>query len=178
MSYEPPEPFQWNHCGTCGRPLVIAHDGQSPQPHCVACRRFYYRNPVPAACCFVANPNGDLLFAQRAVEPCRGGWTLPGGFIELGETPEEAALRELREETNLRARRATLLGVSTRQTPTTGAIMVLGYIVETWEGLETMQPDTDALALQFFARANRPELAFSVHRELLDLYDERQAQHT
>jgi len=133
--------------------------------------RFYYRNPVPAACCFVARPNGDLLFAQRAVEPCRGGWTLPGGFIELGETPVEAALRELHEETNLRAENATLLGVSTRQSPTTGAVMVLGYIVEEWRGLDEMRPDSDALALAFFARENRPELAFSVHRELLELYD-------
>ena len=40
MTYEPPEPFHWNYCGTCGRPLVIAHDGQSEKPHCPTCRRF------------------------------------------------------------------------------------------------------------------------------------------
>lgn len=171
MAYEPPEPFVWNHCGTCGRALVIAHDGQSNQPHCPDCRRFYYRNPVPAACCFVSRGDGELLFARRAVEPCRGGWSLPGGFIELGETPEEAALRELREETNLRATRARLLGVSTRQSPISGAIMVLGYVVEDWEGEDEMRPDSDALALGFFARGARPELSFSVHRELLALYD-------
>lgn len=171
MPYEAPEPFEWKYCGTCGRPLLFAHDGQSDRPHCPKCRRFYYRNPIPAACCFVARPNGDLLFAQRSVEPCKGGWTLPGGFIELGETPEEAALRELREETNLRASRVRLLGVSTRQSPVSGAIMVLGYIVEDWDGEAGMRPDTDAMALSFFSRRDRPELAFSVHRELLAFYD-------
>lgn len=170
MTYEPPEPFQWNHCATCGRPLVIAHDGQTDKPHCPACRRFFYRNPIPAACCFVSRDD-ELLFAQRAVEPCKGGWTFPGGFIELGETAEEAALRELREETNLRATRATLLGVSTRQSPVSGAIMVLGYMVEEWAGEDVMQPDSDALSLGFFPRGARPELAFSAHRELLALYD-------
>jgi 8-oxo-dGTP diphosphatase len=173
MSYVPPEPFQWNHCGTCGLALVIAHDGETDKPYCPRCRRFYYRNPVPAACCFVARPNGDLLLTQRSVEPCKGEWTLPGGYIELGETPEEAALRELREETNLFAERATLLGVSTRQSPAAGGIIVIGYIVDAWTGEDRMQPGTDAMALAFFSPESRPALAFSVHRELLDLYDRR-----
>ena len=171
MTYDAPEPFHWNHCGTCGRPLVVAYDGQSEKPHCPACRRFYYRNPVPAACCFVPRGDGELLFVQRAVEPCKGGWSLPGGFIELDETPEAAALRELREETNLIARRARLLGVSSRQSPVSGAILVLGYVVDEWDGEADMRPDSDALSLAFFPRDARPELAFHVHRELLSLYD-------
>lgn len=171
MTEQAPEPFQWNHCGICGRALVLANDGQSTRPHCPHCRRFFYLNPTPAACCFVARGD-DLLFTQRAVEPFRGGWTLPGGFIELGETPEEAALRELHEETNLRAQRATLLGVSTRQSKVSGAIMVLGYIVEEWEGEEEMRPDTDAQSVAFFSRDARPDLVFGVHRELIGLYDD------
>ena len=170
MSYEPPESFEWNYCGTCGRALLVAHDGQSDRPHCPACRRFYYRNPVPAACCFVSRAPGEVLFARRAVEPCKGEWSLPGGFIELGETSEEAALRELREETNLRAYSAQLLGVSTRQSPISGAVMVLGYVVDDWEGEAEMRPDSDASELAFYARSAWPALAFDAHRELLALY--------
>jgi ADP-ribose pyrophosphatase YjhB (NUDIX family) len=170
MAYIPPKPFAWNYCGTCGQSLVIAHDGQSDKPHCPNCRRFYYLNPVPAACCFVSRAPGELLFARRAVEPCLGEWCLPGGFIELGETAEEAALRELREETNLQASRARLLGVSTRLSPIAGAVMVLGYVVEEWAGESEMRPDSDALELGFFSQADWPPLAFEVHRELLALY--------
>lgn len=173
MSYQVPKPFAWNFCGTCGKTLESIHDGQSIQPHCTDCRRFYYRNPVPAACCFVARGHDELLFTQRAVEPCKGEWTLPGGFIELGETAEEAALRELREETNLRGSQVELLGVSTKQSPHAGAVMVLGFVVHQWEGEEAMRPDTDALDLRFFSRHERPPMPFSVHRELLATYDAR-----
>ncbi|MCF6285611.1 MAG: NUDIX domain-containing protein [Candidatus Hydrogenedentes bacterium] len=177
MSYEAPEPFAWNYCGTCGAPLVMTHDGQSVQPHCAPCRRFFYRNPVPAACCFVRRGKDELLFTQRAVEPCKGEWTLPGGFIELGETAEEAVLRELLEETNLRASTVELLGVSTKQSPNVGAVMVLGFVVIDWSGEEAMRPDTDAMALRFFPRHARPTVPFSVHRELLALYDARDGHH-
>lgn len=170
MSYEPPEPFAWNYCGTCGRTLIVAHDGQSEKPHCPDCRRFFYLNPVPAACCFVSRAPGEVLFARRAVEPCKGGWTLPGGFIELGESAEDAVLRELHEETNLRASHAQLLGVSSRQSPISGAVMVLGYVIDDWEGEADMRPDSDASDLEFLAPPDWPSLAFSVHRELLALY--------
>ena len=106
---------------------------------------------------------------QRAIEPRKGMWTLPGGFIELGETTEEAALRELREETGLIGRNATLIGVSTRPSRMSGGIIVLGYRVDEWEG--EMKPDTDASDLGFFHREKRPPIAFEVHQELIKLYD-------
>lgn len=165
-----PEPFAWNHCPICGAPLIIHHDGESDRPHCKPCRRFYYRNPVPAACCFVRREDGALLFAQRALQPCKGDWTLPGGFVELNETTEEAALRELIEETGLRAPRARLFGASTKQSPVSGAILALGYLIEDWEG--ELRPDGDAADLRFFATQERPIVPFSVHRELIALYDE------
>jgi len=173
MSFVLPEPFHWNYCGTCGDALIITFDGQSDKPHCVRCRRFYYRNPVPAACCFVRRAPDELLFAQRAVEPCKGEWCLPGGFVELGETTEEAALRELYEETGLRSEKAQLLGVATRQSPHSGAILVLGYLIDDYEG--ELRPDSDATDLRFYRRHERPPVPFSVHRELLDLYDARHA---
>ena len=169
MAYELPEPFAWNHCPICGRALVMAYDGQSEQPHCPPCRRFYYRNPVPAACAFVRGPGDQLLFTRRAVEPARGRWSLPGGFMELGETPDQTVIRELQEETGLRGANPRFLGVSTKSSPVSGSIMVIGYVIDEWEG--ELCAATDAMEAQFFARSGRPELAFLVHRELLALYD-------
>jgi len=169
MTYVPPEPFVWRFCAICGGKLAIAHDGESERPHCAGCRRFYYRNPIPATCCFVAREDGSLLLTRRAFEPCQGEWSLPGGYIELDETAEESALRELREETGLVAQRLRLLGISTKPSALSGAIMVIGYVAEEWSG--TLQPSGDALELRFFGRHARPQLPFSVHTELLALYD-------
>ena len=55
---------------------------------------------MPAVCCLITR--GDsLLLGQRAVEPCLGHWTLPGGFVELGETTEEAAGAFLGDATHI-----------------------------------------------------------------------------
>jgi ADP-ribose pyrophosphatase YjhB (NUDIX family) len=172
--YTMPKPLEYNFCPTCGSELALHHDGQDHRPHCAGCLRFFYKNPIPAACCFVTKPDGSLLYARRAVEPCLGMWTLPGGFVELDETTEEAALRELQEETNLRATSARLVGVSTKQSPRSGAVLVLGYHIEDWEGEEEMRPDTDASELRFFAPHERPQLPFSTHQELLELFDRGQ----
>lgn len=166
--------FAWNFCPVCGKTLVIANDGQDPRPHCADCHRFYYSNPVPAACCFVTNERDELLFVQRSVEPRKGMWSLPGGFVEVGETTEEAALRELEEETGLRGRGTHLVGATTRASQMTGGILVLGYAIAEWEG--EMVAMTDAMDAGFFSVAKRPVLAFEVHIDLLAKYDEMRAQ--
>lgn len=166
--------FSWNFCAICGGELIEADDGQGIRPRCEPCDRFYYSNPVPAACCFLTNPEGQLLLVQRSIEPRRGMWTLPGGFVEVGETTDEAALRELQEETGLTGRGARLLGVTTRPSKTTGGIIVLGYHVDEWEG--EMVADTDAMDLGFYHKDERPPIAFEVHQELIAMYDAQMSQ--
>jgi ADP-ribose pyrophosphatase YjhB (NUDIX family) len=167
MSFEV-RPLAWNYCPTCGAKLTVADDGERPRPHCAACNRFFYSNPVPAACCFVAREDA-VLFARRAVEPCLGEWSLPGGFVEVGETTEEAVLRELEEETSLRGTNPRLIGASTQPSKLSGAVVVMGYIIDHWEGDPIARSDVSEVG--FFARAERPPLAFQAHRDLIAIYD-------
>jgi len=167
MAFDP-EDFCWNYCPICGERLVMRADGDREQPHCDRCRRFYYRNPVPAVCCFITDDDG-LLLAQRGVEPCVGEWTLPGGFVELGETTEEAIVREMREETTLEIGDLHLLGVSTQQSRFYGAVTVLGYYVGSWRG--NIQACSDVMDLRFFAPGERPPMPFQAHRELMKVFD-------
>lgn len=173
MTYIPPEPLVWNYCPMCGRKLEPVHDGESIRPHCVPCRRFFYRNPVPATCGFVRREDGALLLAQRGVEPCKGHWSLPGGYMELGESPDECIVRELREETGLEVTRVKLLGAKTKPSPINGAILVLGFLAEAWSG--EPRAGSDVLAARFFFREERPDMAFTVHKELLAIYDAQYA---
>jgi 8-oxo-dGTP diphosphatase len=162
------KPFPWNYCPVCGGAIAREHDGEKERPYCVACRRFFYRNPAPAVCCLVGRDD-EVLLVRRAVEPCLGEWSLPGGFIEAGETSEEAAVREMREETGLRVKGLRLIGVSTQQSRYYGAVMVLGYAVQEWSG--DLRAGSDALDIRFFPRDNRPLLPFPAHVELLGMYD-------
>jgi len=162
------KPFPWNYCPVCGAALAREHDGEKERPYCVPCRRFFYRNPAPAVCCLLGR-HDEVLLVQRAVEPCLGEWSLPGGFVEIDETTEEAAVREMYEETGLSVKGLRLIGVSTQQSRHYGAVMVLGYTVEEWSG--DLRAGSDALDLRFFPRNKRPILPFPAHVELLGMYD-------
>lgn len=84
-------------------------DGRTRET-CPACQHIHYRNPVPAVGVVLPYDKG-LVLVQRKFEPRAGYWSLPAGYMELGETTEEAAVRECREETGLDIQIDTLLGV-------------------------------------------------------------------
>lgn len=79
---------------------------------CATCGFVDYENPriVVGA---VVRQGGRLLLCRRAIEPRRGYWTLPAGYLELGETPEEGARREAREEAGAELELGPLLAVYT-----------------------------------------------------------------
>ena len=87
------------NCPFCADHLVEKFCEGAMRPYCEQCNEPIYENPVPATCLVVVEKSGDLLLVKRRVEPKKGFWCLPGGFMELGESPEQGALRELREET-------------------------------------------------------------------------------
>lgn len=84
-----------SHCSWCGSRFPDAE----PWPRqCSACGNRSYLNPLPVA--VVLAPVGEgVVVVRRNIEPAKGTLTLPGGYIDLGETWQEGAVRELREET-------------------------------------------------------------------------------
>lgn len=86
------------HCHYCG--------SQYPQVEsfprtCPACGRQVWSNPLPVAVVAV-RAEGGVLIIKRGIEPAKGKWALPGGFLETGETWQEGSCREVFEETGLR----------------------------------------------------------------------------
>ncbi len=92
-----------NYCPNCGARIVIrVPDGDTlPRHVCSACGAIHYRNPLMV---IGSIPEWDdqVLLCRRAIEPRHGFWTLPAGFMELGETVAQAAVRETLEEANAR----------------------------------------------------------------------------
>ena len=96
-------------CLLCGTRLRDVRDGAHVRRRCPRCGFTFYDNPVLASCAVVTR-GGRVLLARRANPPYAGLWDLPGGFLEAGETPEQALRRELREELGVKIRRARLVG--------------------------------------------------------------------
>ena len=77
---------------------------------CPACQTIHYQNPKIVAGC-IPEWEGKILLCRRAIEPRIGLWTFPAGFMELGESTEEAAVRETLEEAHADVRVHTLFGL-------------------------------------------------------------------
>ena len=103
---------------------------------------------------------GKVLLIQRAKEPLRGRWIIPGGTVEVGETLEEALVREVAEETGLTVTPGHLLGVFDRIERRDGAVdfhyVIVDYLCRYVSG--DLRAGSDALAARFATLAELPEL--------------------
>ena len=89
----------WKHCPRCGTGLEPLDDGTRIE--CPECGFRAYASSKPTASGLVLDDDGRILLARRAVEPDRGKWDLPGGFLDEGEDPRDGLRRELHEEASL-----------------------------------------------------------------------------
>jgi ADP-ribose pyrophosphatase YjhB (NUDIX family) len=97
----------FRHCPRCGAPQTTS---AATNPFvCAACGFRYFFNPTVAVAVFVRRSDGRVLFIRRAKDPGRGRLAPPGGFIDIGETAEIAATREVREEVGLEIHDLTFL---------------------------------------------------------------------
>ena len=99
-------------CSECGRPVAfrIPPGDHLPRHVCDACGTIHYANPKLVAGC-VPEWEGRILLCRRAIEPRRGYWTIPAGFMENGETLMAAAARESMEEALARVEIGSLLAM-------------------------------------------------------------------
>jgi mutator protein MutT len=90
---------KFGHCPVCGEETFVPVNAKAKR--CSSCGFVYYFNSSAAVACFIRNPQGELLVVRRAKEPAIDTLDLPGGFVDMAETGEEAVEREVREETGL-----------------------------------------------------------------------------
>jgi mutator protein MutT len=90
----------WRHCPRCAADLerrVPAGDDEE-RLVCPSCGLVLYENPAPTAGAIVNDRDGRIMLVRRAIEPFKGKWDVPGGFIKPGEDGDDAVRRELAEE--------------------------------------------------------------------------------
>lgn len=158
------------YCPSCRHPLTRKTWEGRERLFCTLCDAPLYENPIPAACVIAVDPGGRLLLVKRSIEPKRGLWCLPGGYMELGETPEETALRELKEETGLIGRIDRILGADSNPSRIYHTVALVCYFVKEFHG--RLVPADDADDAGFFHPEALPELAFNSHRRFIHRYYE------
>jgi len=152
-------------CPYCGYKLVRKMLEGRKRLYCSRCSKIYYENPIPVVAVIARDDKGKVLLIKRKIEPRKGEWALPSGFMEIEESPVEAALRELAEETGLKGKSKNLIGVYPNNSEVHGYLVTIIYEVEILGG--KLCAGDDAEEAGFFVVNQIPPLAFQSHREAL-----------
>jgi ADP-ribose pyrophosphatase YjhB (NUDIX family) len=159
-----------NYCSACASPLQQRKllEDDRPRHICLSCGKVHYQNPKIVTGCLPIWRESVLL-CRRNIEPRKGFWTVPAGFMELGETVEQGAIRETWEEA--RARVQILAPYSMFNLPHVSQLYLIFRASLT--NLE-FEPGPESLEVSLFAEENIPwrELAFGTVRQTLEFYFE------
>ena len=160
----------WKYCPRCGADLAVA----AGRANCDACGFSAYANSAPTASAVCVDDDGRVLLARRAVDPDKGLWDLPGGFLEEGEHPLDALRRELAEETGLDVEPGEFLGAwMDRYGSGDGAVATLNlyWTARVLGGTEA--PADDVAELRWFVPSEFPTgdaLAFRANEQVLSAW--------
>jgi ADP-ribose pyrophosphatase YjhB (NUDIX family) len=148
-----------NHCTSCGGPLTLGPipGEERPRLACAACGHIAYVNPRLVTTAIPLTDRGEVVLLRRGLQPGRGLWAQPGGFLEIDETPTEGAIRETLEETGLAIVPGEIVGLYARLE---AAVVVLVYEATIVGG--EMRTSPEALDVRAFApeAIPWPEIAF------------------
>jgi len=153
------------YCPYCGNKLIRKMIEKRKRLFCPKCNKVYYENPTPVVAVIVRDKEGQVLLVKRKLEPGKGKWALPSGFMEIEESPIQAALRELKEETGIVGRFKRLIGVYSNKSEVHGYLVNIIYEAEIVGG--NICASDDAEEAKFFTVEELPPLVFQSHREAL-----------
>jgi ADP-ribose pyrophosphatase YjhB (NUDIX family) len=159
-------------CPDCGQVVEyrIPPGDQLPRAVCVACGAVHYENPRVVVGC-VPEWRGQVLLCRRAIEPRRGFWTAPAGFLEIGESLHTAAVRETAEEALTTVTLGSLLSVVNVLHTAQVHVMFRGRLLA-----DRHAPGAESLETALYTEATIPwhDLAFeSIHFALQQYFTDR-----
>lgn len=149
-------------CPACGAKTQLIHIHGRQRPQCISCGHVVYFDPKVAAIALITRDD-RILLAQRANDPEKGKWGLPGGFVEFGEHPQEAVKREVLEETDLTVNVGEVIDVFHTSGSTT---ITIAYRVDIVDGVPSAHDDVQAVG--WFTRDTIPELCFVSTKSVVD----------
>lgn len=154
-------------CPYCGGFISQNQEEGVRRDFCEACGVFFYDNPLPVVSAIVASDR-KILLVKRGKKPYKNLWCLPTGFAESGESIEEAALRELEEETGIKGRIMGLIDVDSCASHFYGDLLFIAFEIEQTGGV--CLPGSDTVAVKYFPIDAIPRLAFSSNDQAIQTY--------
>lgn len=157
-------------CSVCGSEdlsYIIPEGDDRERHYCNNCKTVHYVNPKVVTGCLLTS--GDkILLCKRAIEPRKGFWTFPSGFMENGETAEQGALREAYEESFAQGEVSGMHLLYSLPHINQVYLIFLG----TLKNPESIAPGTESLEVGLFTKSEIPykEIAFSAVEVALDHY--------
>ena len=161
-------PRRIKHCRVCGAPAAyrVPVDDNRERATCTACGEIHYENPINVVGT-VPVWGEQVLLCRRNIEPRYGFWTLPAGFLELGESTAEGALRETDEEAGARIE---LQGLFTVLNVVRVGQLHLYYRARMLD--TTLAPGPETIEARLFREDEVPwdQIAFRTVRQTLEHY--------
>jgi ADP-ribose pyrophosphatase YjhB (NUDIX family) len=163
------DPASFSFCPSCGGRLLgrTLRAGEPERLVCEACGFVFYMDPKVAVGTIISTDDQRVVLVRRAIEPGYGLWVFPGGYVDRGESLQDAALREAREESGLEIRIDELVNVYSYG----GMSPIVIVYAATMVGGE-LCTDEECLEARLFTPAEIPwdALAFRSTREGLEQY--------
>lgn len=163
-------PRSIKHCKTCGGAVeyLVPADDNRERATCTVCHSVHYENPINVVGT-VPVWGEQVLLCRRNIEPRYGYWTLPAGFMEMGETTAEGAVRETIEEAGARIELQGLFSVLNVVRAGQLHLFYRARLLDT-----DFAPGPETIEAQLFREADIPwdEIAFRTVRETLERYFE------
>ncbi|MFN0202720.1 MAG: NUDIX domain-containing protein [Bacteroidia bacterium] len=147
------------HCSYCG----TVFEAENYPKNCSHCGQITYINPLPVAVTLLTVGKG-LLVLKRNIEPQKGHWALPGGFMEIGETWQQAVVRELQEETNIEISAEKVQFFDLLSNPQ-GTVMLVFGLIQTPEHFALPDFKGNEEVSELAVITEFQELAFPLHTE-------------
>ena len=155
-----------SECGSQNISILTPEANQSQHEVCHDCDAIFYKNPKIVAACILEWHN-EILMCRRSIEPRKGMWTIPGGFMENGESVQEAALRETKEESGAQVSSPELFAIYNLKNNNQVYAVYCGGLVD---GVCSAEHETEEVRLYKKDQIPWPNIAFLVIEAALRLY--------
>lgn len=157
---------KFTYCPVCAAPLVEKHVHNALRLTCSECGFILFLDPKLVTVVVVRHEDKFLL-GRRNIDPGKGMWSFFGGYVDRGEKVEDAAIREVKEETNLDVQLERLIGLySEKGKPHVIVAYQASLVDNEVNGMAAQLEEVSELA--FFTWEEIPELAFSADRQILN----------